>query len=515
TSVEDILGIENKCIKVVVDNYQEYASSIEKAALLGGACILGNQAVAQRATDRGLIGITINSDKEALTQAFFTANHLFAVERLRDAGARQIETIINFVDYGILAINNEGAVTALNSEAERMLNLAGPDGSIRETLITEMRRCMAGGDRKLGAVEKIAADLEVVANYQSIISNGEVIGGVATLQELRHFQAVELKTREELARRGRVAKYSFLDIESQVPAMITVIDDAKRFAGYDATVLILGETGVGKEYFAHAMHLASNRRKGPFIAINCAAIPESIQESELFGYAEGAFTGAKRGGKIGLFEQSHGGTIFLDEIGEMTEPLQTRLLRVLQEREVYRVGADFVIPVDIRVIAATNRDLQAMVQEKKFREDLYYRLDVLTIEIPPLRERKMDIDAFVRTFIRKLNHQYRKSVKNIEADGMDMLLKYDWPGNIRELHNVIERLIALTDGSIITYEEVKRIFKNRFHTQFGDNGEQDLWSVETTAIREALAKTGGNKQKAAEMLGIGRATLWRKIKKMD
>lgn len=514
TSVEDILEVKDKSLKIVVNSYQDYAVGIDQAVAAGAGCVIGNQAISQRAVARGLCGIVIGSGQEALNRAFLTARHLLAVEQLRDANAQQIETIINSVDYGILAINKEAGITAVNNEADRILSLAGVDGTARQTLVGRLQRCMADGDRHIGIIEKIAADVEVVVNYHSIISHGQVIGGVATLQELGHFQAVERKTREELARRGRMAKYSFLDIKSESAGMRTAIADAKRFARYNDTVLILGETGVGKEYFAHAIHLASDRKNGPFVAVNCAAIPENILESELFGYAEGAFTGAKKGGKTGLFEQAHGGTIFLDEIGEMPENLQARLLRVLQEHEVYRLGDDRVTPVDIRVVAATNRDLPAMVEAGRFREDLYYRLDVLTVEIPPLRERKPDIAMFIRLFVAEFNAKYRTAIERVEEPGMELLLKYDWPGNIRELHNIVGRLAAQTAEPVITVEEVRRVLKSKLPAG-QPVAERRIRPVDAAAIRAALAQTDGNKQKAAELLGIGRATLWRKLKRLE
>lgn len=292
--------------------------------------------------------------------------------------------------------------------------------------------------------------------------------------------------------------------------MQRVIADAMRLANYDATFLILGETGVGKEYFAHAIHNASRRKNGPFVAVNCASIPETILESELFGYAEGAFTGAKRGGKMGLFEQAYGGTIFLDEVGEMAEQCQVRLLRVLQEHEVYRLGDDRTIPVDIRVIAATNRDLWGMVQEKMFREDLYYRLEVLTIEVPPLRARKADIETFVRQFINQYNRLYRTAVTGITAEGQLLLSQYNWPGNIRELQNVVGRLVALAGSAEITADDVRRCLKNRLATPA--EIQIDFHAAEMAVIRQALEKVGGNKMQAAELLGVCRATLWRKLK---
>jgi transcriptional regulator with PAS, ATPase and Fis domain len=512
--IEEILEVNEQSIRYAVSHYSEYARGIEVVAEMGAGCVIGNIAVAQKASSLGLTGIVIESGSEAICQAFSSARQVMAVQRIRDAHARQIDTIINAVDYGILAIDSAGEITASNTAAKRIINLAGDDSSSARThIITKMKRCLDNGVGQIGTVEKLGGGNEVVVSYHQILSGGEIIGIVATMQELQHLRAVEQRAREELTDRGRVARHSFIEIESQSPGMHKVIEDAKRFAGFDATILILGETGVGKEYFAHAIHQASLRKKGPFVAVNCAAIPENLLESELFGYAEGAFTGAKKGGKIGLFEQAHGGTIFLDEIGEMSEHLQARLLRVLQEHEIYRLGDDRVMPIDIRIIAATNRDLWKMVAEKKFREDLYYRLDVLTIRIPPLRERKADIEIFVRGFVREFNTKYRTSVKGIDAGGMDLLKYYDWPGNIRELQNVVGRLIALASSPIITEGDVRNSLRNVGFIADNRSGE-GLKAIEEAAIREALARTGGNKQQAAELLGIGRATLWRKIKQL-
>jgi transcriptional regulator with PAS, ATPase and Fis domain len=268
---------------------------------------------------------------------------------------------------------------------------------------------------------------------------------------------------------------------------------------------------VGKEYLAHAIHQASPRRKGPFVAVNCAAIPEAILESELFGYAEGAFTGARKGGKVGLFEQAHRGTVFLDEIGDMSPQLQARLLRILQEHEVYRLGDDRVIPVDIRVIAATNRDLWAMVGAGRFRHDLYHRLDELTVTVPPLRERKGDIAAYARKFVAELNPKYRAAVQGFAPEALARLEHYDWPGNIRELHNIVGRLVALAAGPLITAGEVDRVLAGRTGAP-PPGGRGGLKDLEQAAIAATLAQTGGNKRKAAEILGIGRATLWRKLR---
>lgn len=512
-SIEEILELPAS-MQVHLEDGADIDTAILRARDLGATTIIGSRAVVEAAAAYGLTGITLASGREGLEQAISLAVQRLSNQRLEEQAARQLETIINSINYGVLAIDHTGAVTAMNIEAARLFNLAKDGWAAAESsFIQRLWECMATRERQIGVVERIGRDCTIAVSFQPVVVSGEVAGAVATFQLIDQLQELEQKTRQELSLHGRIARASFLDIETRTPAMHKVIEEAKRFAGYNSTVLILGETGAGKEYFAQAIHQASPRRNGPFVAVNCAAIPETILESELFGHVEGAFTGAKKGGKTGLFEQAHGGTIFLDEIGEMSDSLQARLLRVLQEHQVYRVGDDRVIPVDIRVIAATNRNLQAMMAGQKFRADLYYRLAVLTVSIPPLRARKEDIGLFVRSFIANFNQKFHTSVKYIEPQGIDLLAQYDWPGNIRELHNIIERLVVLATAPVITREEVWSCLKSLLP----DPGQPpaDLKDFETLAIREALAKTGGNRQQAARLLGIGRSTLWRKLRDLD
>jgi transcriptional regulator with PAS, ATPase and Fis domain len=513
-SIEEILELPAS-MRVHLEDGADIDTAILNARNLGATTIIGSRAVVETAEQYGLTGVTLASGREGLEQAISLAIQRLSNQRLEEQAARQLETIINSINYGVLAIDHTGAVTAMNMEAARLFNLAKDGWAAAESsFIQRLWECMITRERQIGVVERIGRNLDIAVSFQPVVVSGEVAGAVATFQLIDQLQELEQKTRQELSLRGRVARASFLDIETRSPAMQKVIEEAKRFAGYDSTVLILGETGSGKEYFAQAIHQASPRRSGPFVAVNCAAIPETILESELFGHVEGAFTGAKKGGKIGLFEQAHKGTIFLDEIGEMSDSLQTRLLRVLQEHQVYRVGDDRVIPVDIRVIAATNRNLRTMMAEQRFRNDLYYRLAVLTVSIPPLRARKADISLFVRSFIANFNQKFQTSVKYIEPDGINLLMQYDWPGNIRELHNMIERLVVLAVSPVITRQEVWSCLKDLLPAS--DPAPADnLKNFEAAAIREALEKTGGNKQQAAKMLGIGRSTLWRKLRELD
>jgi transcriptional regulator with PAS, ATPase and Fis domain len=278
-------------------------------------------------------------------------------------------------------------------------------------------------------------------------------------------------------------------------------------------VLITGESGTGKEVFANVIHEMSNRRDNNFIKINCAAIPENILESELFGYEDGAFTGARRGGKIGKFELADQGTIFLDEIGDMSFDMQAKLLRVLQEKEIERVGGNTVKKINVRIIAATNQNLQEKIKRGEFREDLYYRLNVIALELPPLRERVEDIPLLCEYFLKKYNDKFGIYIEKIDDEAMDCLKKYSWPGNIRELENAIERAYNLIDGNVIKLKHLpEKIVSNNRPLCVGSLNKT-LNEIEKQRIIDALKASGGNKSKAAKMLGINRAGLYQKLKK--
>ncbi|MEN6348019.1 MAG: sigma 54-interacting transcriptional regulator, partial [Syntrophomonas sp.] len=288
-----------------------------------------------------------------------------------------------------------------------------------------------------------------------------------------------------------------------------------------STVLITGESGTGKELFAHSIHNYSNRSSHPFVKINCAALPESLLESELFGYEEGAFTGARKGGKHGKFELAMGGTIFLDEIGDMPLSMQTKLLTVLQDRMVERVGGTKPIFVNVRVIAATNRDLESLVAEQKFRQDLYYRLNVVRLSIPPLRERTDDIPLLVNTLVEKINKKLGTNIYKISYKAIELMQDYIWPGNIRELENLLERALNLADmnrENSITIKHFPNLVENAFienDQAFVSNGTlpEAIEQLEKQIIIQALEKAGGNKVQTAKILGIHTSALYRKLTK--
>jgi transcriptional regulator with PAS, ATPase and Fis domain len=353
--------------------------------------------------------------------------------------AKRNEIILNEFDEGIVMVSAAGRVDRANRTARELI---APDGG--EVLHRPFQHLIANLEKVADLVEsgdesQKSAGIYAHNDKQLIVTRIPVVSGgqrsyLYTFREIARIQRLEKDVRVKLARKGHLTKYDFRDIWSQSPWMAEVVKMARRFAKTDKTILITGKSGTGKELFAHAIHCHSLRRDGPFVAVNFAGLSETLIESELFGYDEGAFTGARKGGKAGLFEQAHGGTIFLDEIGDASPGVQSRLLRVLQERELLRVGGSKIVPVNVRVIAATNTDLGRAMEEQRFRQDLYYRLNALPLDIPPLRERPEDI---LYLFNRFLKHRYAiEKVLSSEAAGR--LSAYPWPGNVRELINTVD-----------------------------------------------------------------------------
>ncbi len=313
--------------------------------------------------------------------------------------------------------------------------------------------------------------------------------------------------RQELKKR-----YQLNDIIGKGSRMQDLFALIRKVAKSNSTVLIEGESGTGKELVARAIHTNSLRNKGPFVAVPCAALPESLLESELFGHEKGAFTGAIATRK-GSFELADKGTLFLDEVGDMSLKIQANFLRILEEREFRRVGGSNLIKVDVRVISATNQDLDKLVKEGKFREDLYYRLNVVSIKPPPLRERKEDIPLLVEHFLRKYSIENKKDVKWFHEDALKLLIQYDWPGNVRELENVIERAVVLTKEDFINYDELPTFVRTAEKEEFKMAADSQLREVEKEHILRVLKANNGNIKKSANILGIDRTTLYNKIKK--
>jgi DNA-binding NtrC family response regulator len=346
--------------------------------------------------------------------------------------------------------------------------------------------------------------------------------------DIETLQAVVARTlerqalmKEVLYLRSEVEGYHpFVDIVGRDEKMVEIFELIERVADSDATVLITGESGTGKELIARAIHQQSHRAQRPFVAINCTAIPEHLIESELFGHERGAFTGAVQR-RIGKFELAHSGTLFLDEIGSMRLDMQTKLLRALQEREIERVGGERTIKVDVRIVAATNADLRELVKARAFRDDLYYRLNVIPVYVPPLRARKSDIPLLVQYFLGKYNRQFNRHVQGFSPAAMEVMKTYDWPGNVRELENIVERLVVITKHESIQLRELPLDLQSSHAPlveQLEDEGydlRKAVQQFEREYIRRVLEKTHWNQTVAARMLGIHRNTLLGKIEQLD
>lgn len=442
-----------------------------------------------------------------------------------------LEAVIDATEDAISVADEKGNTIIVNSAYTRITGLP-PEAVLNKPVTVDI----AEGDSmhlqilrtgkpvrnvrmKVGPAKK-----EVIVNVAPIFIDGTIHGSVGTIHDISEIMALtdELAKAKKLIRHLH-ARYTWGDIIGISPAMVAAKDQARRAAETPATVLLRGESGTGKELFAHAIHNASTRQKGQFVRVNCAALSENLLESELFGYVEGAFTGALKGGKKGLFEEANNGTIFLDEIGEISLSLQRKLLRVLQEREIVRVGSTVPIPVDVRVITATNINLEQKVKDGTFKGDLYYRLNVLPIAIPPLRTREEDVPRLVEHIIFRLNQEFGRQVMGMAPEAVAELMKYPWPGNVRELENVLgraminmrpqERVIDTQHLPLLECEKINEAFLALEQTAVSRPLAQVVADAERAAITRALTESGGNREKAAKVLDVALRNFYYKIKK--
>lgn len=497
---------------------------VRQAVADGAAWGIGGIVSAGYAKEVGLPYVLVESSDTAVSQAIENACQLCELQRenARKQEALQIQleryqNILNYTHDAIIAVDAQGRVEVTNRVAERMLDpalapfIGKPIGQVLPN--THMTAVLRSGTMETDQLMTIGSTL-VSTNRVPIIVNDKVQGVVATFQDIKSIQSAERNVRIKLHEKGLLAKYQLSDIVGNSPALLAAKEMAQRFADAPFTVMLYGETGTGKEMFAQSIHNASPRRDGPFVAVNCTALSKSLLESELFGYADSSFTGAKRGGKPDLFELAHGGTIFLDEIGELPLEFQAQFLRVLQEKEIRRVGGDTVIPVDIRVIGATNRDLMRGVEEGTFRRDLYYRLNVLAVNIPPLRDREDDFLQIADSiYSRIVPHRTPEDCRSFRRI-LERYRGYTWPGNVRELTNLVERIYLLQKQALPGEKILDLLPRMTPQDQppAGVGGE-DLADVELAHIRSVLARNGGNITRTARELRISRATLYRKLKR--
>ena len=496
----------------------------------GCGAVIGGVRTAKMAEERGLPAEVVHdhASRDTIRPALAEAFHIAHIRRTERERAARFETILNHVHDGIITTDTRNRVIQMNSTAAELLDLKerAPGELTLERLIPDPRLIGMLRDNLAYRDELVSlGKKKLVLNKTGIRLEDESIGSVVTFQNVDSVQNTEILIRSKLHRHGLVAKYSFADIIGDSPALRETVKKARVFASAPLNILIVGQTGTGKELFAQSMHSAGQRKAGPFVAVNCAAIPENLMESELFGYEGGAFTGAAKDGKPGYFELAHEGTIFLDEISEIPLNMQGKLLRVIQESEVMRIGSDRIIPVKVRIICATNKDLKELVRQNKFREDLYYRLAVLKLRLPPLKERGADIILLAEHFMRNCDFSWPAREIVLSAEAQSLLLEHEWEGNIRELRNVCEQLVVLNETGYIAEADVRTLLDCQTPMltdaakPLGARGEIDFVSermrFERTQIERAMEANSQNKSRAAKSLGIDRSTLQRKLRELD
>lgn len=444
---------------------------------------------------------------------------------------KALEILIDSAYEGILIVDKNGYITKFNKKYEEFLNL-DPAETIGKHVTevienTRMHIIAKTGKVERGHVQRIQGH-DMIASRFPIIKDGEVIGAIGKVlfQDVKELESLAKRMdrvhdefnyfRNEI-KKLQEAKYSFDNIITNDPTVLSLKKLGMQAAMSSSTILITGESGTGKELFAHAIHKASSRKYGAFIRVNCSSIPKNLFESELFGYEKGAFTGAKKEGKPGKFEMANGGTIFLDEIGTMPLSMQAKILRVLQEKEVERVGGSKTIELDIRIIAATNEDLYSLVESNRFREDLYYRLNVIKLELPALRQRKDDIVLIARHLLNEFVSEMGLPEMKFHKKTLALMKGYQWPGNIRELRNCIERCIHLTETKRILPTALPEYMQGNAEKVF-DEGytlKAIVEKAEYKAITKVLKEVNNNKTEAARILGIHRTSLYNKLNKFD
>ncbi len=460
-----------------------------------------------------------------------------------------LHSVIENIAEAVQVVNCDGTVSLWNQQAEKLFGIKANDiigRNLKDFFPDDLLlKVIKTGESYRYAPAELEDGSFVVRNaVQVLLPDGEVLGAVCTTQNVSHYRTLMDELEKANSQVRTLKRTMALQEEHKSEAFYTVnpktrliLEQAKKVAKTDVTVLIQGESGTGKELLAHVLYENSPRMGKQFIEINCSAIPETLFESEMFGYESGAFTGAQKYGKIGKFELAQGGTIFLDEIGELPIDMQAKLLRVLQERRFYRVGGTTPINCDVRVVAATNQRLNELVEEGKFRSDLYYRLNVINLQIPPLRERKEDIPGLTRRFLRQLAYTYNRSINAIDEEFISILVNYSWPGNVRQLNNLLERIVILTDANIINKSSLQEVgaldllLNDRVtmmaekvsvppvSNELMDSSPASLDDIvvqrEKEVITKALEKCQNNKAQAAKLLGIPRSTLYYKLKTLE
>jgi transcriptional regulator with PAS, ATPase and Fis domain len=499
-----------------IEDEEEIGPKVLEAVSLGAGIVVGGYITAVVAARLGVPCQPVESSPQSILAAVAEAKRLAHGRAVEKAKSSLMRAVLTSTDNGIVAVDNHGVVTVLNPVAGKLLRVTEAEALGRPVSAvwpkSHLERILASGHGSVGQIEQVF-DQEIMCSKTAITVRGETVGAVATFHDVRQIQKMEATVRKRILASGHVATSRLQDILGTSPALRQAIAMAQDYARTSATVLIHGETGTGKDLFAQGIHNASSRRTSPFVAVNCAALPGHLLESELFGYVPGAFTGASPKGKPGLFELAHGGTIFLDEIAEMDQPTQGKLLRVLQEKKVMRLGSDQVIPVDVRVVVASNKDLGGLVAAGSFRDDLFYRLNVLRLRLPPLRQRRQDVPILAKHFLTLMTARPGGHV--LSESALKALAAHPWPGNVRELQNVMARVAAIHREETVSGELLRSLLDEIPSPSSPPPLAASYNLTEQDRIRDALVKTNGRVSDAAKLLGISRSTLWRKMRGPD
>lgn len=529
-------------LEVLQRSYQtedEARWAVQSLREAGVDVVVGTGTAADQADALGGHGVFLYS-KDAVREALADAVEVARAARIEVAKRERLGTILTQMSEGVIAVDAQEVIETLNPTMANWLGIEAVQwqGQRLSAMCPELSlaQTLRDGQSDVERIEQVRGK-SLIVSRTPIVEQGRLTGAVLICQDPIRIQRVDRHIRSKSRAATPSVQHGLDDFLGHSQVAVQLRQQAQRCARSPATVLLVGESGTGKELIAQGIHRASDRRDMPFVAVNCAAVAESLLESELFGYEEGAFTGARRGGKIGLFEAAHGGTIFLDEVGEMPLSLQARLLRVLQAREVLRVGATEPTPIQVRVIAATHRNLREHVARGLFRLDLLYRLDILRLEVPPLRDRVEDIELIAHTLFRKVCQQMglRHAVEPLWLSLLiDKAPGHAWPGNVRELENVIERLVVqwqadtgheASEPALLAQlaQRAPEIFASQKKSE-SENGSAPSLPVakqtwvhtrqvhERQRIEEALARCHGDREAAARLLGISRTTLWRKLR---
>ena len=519
TAIKEDLPVQVSAKEHFITAFHQWTCSAapihdEKGRIIGTLNLTGSQELVHPHTLGLVVAAVIAIENELV-------NHLIE-KRLVNSGTF-IKTVMDTLSFGVIALDTNGKLISANKMAYKLLRYpAGELGNLNVvTLIPDWKKLFETVksnriilDEETTLHTSRQAEAFSLNAYPITQVDGAITGMVLSFREMNHVYKVVNKYT------GMNARYTFDDLIGESDEMKRMIDFAKTIADSPSTLLIEGESGTGKEVIAQAIHNYSRRSENGFVALNCGAIAPSLIESELFGYDDGAFTGARKGGRPGKFELAHGGTLFLDEIGDMPLDMQVKLLRVIQESAVTRVGGNKLIPVDVRIIAATNRNLKAEVDKCTFRADLFYRLSVIPVLMPPLRDRREDIPILIRYFLHLKSVRLRKNEPEIGKPLFEKLLNYDWPGNIRELENFIEKYVNLNGKlsyAMIGLETIRKINLPELTSQALPKEQklQSLSEVEHNTITETLAACEHNISHTARILGISRNALYQKLKKYD